>query len=92
MVGVCISTIGSFTMTLVQYKGLIGTGGVIGFLRNTIFKIRRFVQIDYQYRYTKFDSIYTTNTHDPVERSNHRLVVQETVLDQSWVAEAVEGH
>lgn len=39
VVGVYVSTIGSFTITLVQYKGLIGTGGVIGFLRNTVFKI-----------------------------------------------------
>jgi len=36
VVGVYVSIIGSFKITLVQYKGLIGTGGVIGFLRNTI--------------------------------------------------------
>lgn len=36
VVGVSVSTIGSLTMTLVQYNGLIGTGGVIGFLRNTV--------------------------------------------------------
>lgn len=36
VVGVRVSTTGSLTITLVQYKGLIGTGGVIGFLRNTV--------------------------------------------------------
>jgi len=36
VVGIYVSTIGSFITTLVQYKGLIGTGGVIGFLRSTI--------------------------------------------------------
>jgi len=59
----------------------MGTGGFIGFLRNTVqnTNIGDWVR-----------NSVVANTYDPVERSNHPLVAPGTALVQSLAAEVVE--